>query len=215
MSTQEKVLVIPRSLFEDLGSFQGLQPNIEKYLPCFLDPANHSFLERAKAEEDPSFKQIIPYIVITCGDRILHYRRGSGSGEKRLLKKRSLGIGGHINDEDGLGAHFDAAAYKRALLRELEEELHVPVSFHADQIKPLALLNDDSNPVGAVHLGVVHHCALISEDVSAREEAIAELGFFTYPELLERIEEFETWSQIVIRGGYPFKASNEAVDYRL
>jgi predicted NUDIX family phosphoesterase len=200
MSSQEKVLVIPRSLFEELGSFQGLQTNVEKYLPCFLDPANHSFLERAEAEENSSFKQIIPYIVITCGDRILHYRRGSGSGEKRLLKKRSLGIGGHINNEDCQDSSFDAAGYERALLRELEEELHLPGSFCVDQIKPLALLNDDSNPVGAVHLGVIHHCSLLSDAISAKEEAIAELGFFTHQELLERFEEFETWSQIVIRG---------------
>lgn len=200
MSSQEKVLVVPRSLFDTLGSFQGLNGEVERYLPLFLDPANHSFLARSEAEEDSSFKQIIPYIVITCGDRILQYRRGSGSGETRLLKKRSLGIGGHINDEDSEGTHFDAAAYERALLRELEEELHLPASFNKSQLRPLALLNDDSNPVGEVHLGVVHHCALLSDQVSAKEEVIAELGFFTQEELQERVEEFETWSQIVIRG---------------
>jgi predicted NUDIX family phosphoesterase len=200
MSSQEKVLVIPRSLFDQLGSFQGLHSNIEDYLPLFLNPLHHSFLPRTKAEEDPAFKQIIPYIVLTCGDRILQYQRGSGSGEKRLLKKRSLGIGGHINDEDSEGSHFDAAAYERALRRELQEELNLPSFLSTTPIKPIALLNDDSNPVGAVHLGVIHHCALLSEDVSAREAAIAELGFFTYEELLEKIEEFETWSQMVIRG---------------
>ena len=200
MKSQEKVLVVPRALFDALGSFQGLHADIERYLPLFLDPANHSFVARAKAEEDPSLKQIIPYIVITCGDRILQYRRGSGSGETRLLKKRSLGIGGHMNDEDGAGSSFDAAAYQRALLRELEEELNLPSSFHLDQIKPLALLNDDSNPVGEVHLGVVHQCTLLSDDVTAKEEAIAELGFFTYEELKARKEEFESWSQIVIEG---------------
>jgi len=203
MSSQEKVLVVPRSLFDTLGSFQGLKiegADVEHYLTQFLDPTNHSFVARADAEEDPSLKQIIPYIVITVGDRILHYRRGSGTGETRLLKKRSLGIGGHMNDEDGLGSHFDAAAYQRALLRELEEELHLPASFSIDQIKPLALLNDDSNPVGAVHLGVVHQCSLLSDEVTAKEDAIAELGFLTHAELQERSEEFESWSQIIIQG---------------
>lgn len=200
MTSQEKVLVIPRSLFDSLGSFQGLSSEVERYLPLFLDPANHSFVARAEAEEDPSLKQIIPYIIITCGNRVLQYRRGSGSGETRLLKKRSLGIGGHINDEDGLGANFDAAAYERALLRELEEELQLPASFQVSQIKPLALLNDDSNAVGEVHLGVVHQCELLSDEVSARETAIAELGFFSHEELQQRLEEFESWSQIIIRG---------------
>ena len=200
MKSQEKVLVVPRSLFDSLGAFQGLNSEVERYLPVFLDPANHSFVARSEAEEDPALKQLIPYIIVTCGNRLLQYRRGSGSGETRLLKKRSLGIGGHINDEDGLGKDFDAAAYERALLRELEEELNLPSSFHFSQIKPLALLNDDSNSVGEVHLGVVHQCELLSDEVTAREEAIAELGFFTYEELQQRAEEFESWSQIVIRG---------------
>lgn len=200
MTAQEQVLVVPRSLFETLGSFQGLRSKIDHYLESFFKPENHLFLSRAEAEENPDFKQIIPYIVVTCGDRILHYRRGGGSGEKRLLKKRSLGIGGHINDTDGHGRDFDVEAYQRALKRELGEELHLPVSFGVDHIRPIALLNDDSNPVGAVHLGVVHHCILSSENLSAKEEAIAELGFCTHGELLEQNQEFETWSQMVIEG---------------
>lgn len=201
MISQEKVFVVPRALFDQLGSFQGLKTGsaqVEHYLASFLE--HSSFLSRAVAEEDPSWKQIIPYIVLTCGERILHYRRGGGSGEKRLLKKRSLGIGGHMNEEDISGSRFDAMAYQRALLRELEEELQLPSSFQAEHIKPLALLNDDSNDVGAVHLGIVHHCTLSSEVVTAKEEAIAELGFFTQEELETRCEEFETWSQLVIQG---------------
>ena len=91
MSSQEKVLVVSRSLFDTLGSFQGANAEVERYLIPFLDPTQHSFLARAQAEDDPTFKQLIPYIVLTCGDRILHYRRGSGSGEKRLLKKTFAG----------------------------------------------------------------------------------------------------------------------------
>jgi predicted NUDIX family phosphoesterase len=161
------------------------------------------FVARSEAEEDRSLKQLIPYIVITCNGKILHYRRGSGTGEARLLKKRSLGIGGHINDEDGLGASFDAAAYQRALLRELDEELILPASFHPSSIKAIALINDDSNAVGAVHLGIVHQCILDSEEVSANEEAIAELGFLFPEELLKKNEELESWSQIVLKHFLP------------
>ncbi|MFI0347671.1 MAG: hypothetical protein ACH346_02700 [Chthoniobacterales bacterium] len=209
----EKVLVIPRALFDELGSFQGLESDpvaVERYLSIFLDPNNHRFVARSEAEEDPSLKQIIPYIVITCGDRILHYRRGSGTGEARLLKKRSIGIGGHINDADGNGFSFDAAAYTRALLRELEEELILPASFQASCIKPLALLNDDSNAVGAVHLGIVHQCVLDSENVTANEEAIAELGFLSALELMQRYEELESWSQIIVKAGLAAKISTKS-----
>lgn len=197
MSSIEQVLVIRRALFDELGSFHGLNSDINRYLPIFLQPGNHFFVPRPEAEEDPSLKQLIPYVVVTAGDKILHYRRGSGSGETRLLKKGSVGIGGHINDGDGLGDAFDAAAYQRALMRELQEEISIASTFIE---RPLALLNDDSNPVGAVHLGIVHQCQLASPEVSANEEAIAELGFFTLEELNGRHDQLETWSQLVVKG---------------
>jgi predicted NUDIX family phosphoesterase len=197
MSSTEQVLVIRRSLFDQLGSFHGLNDDVAKYLPIFLEQGNHFFVPRFEAEEDPSLKQLIPYVVVTSGDRLLHYRRGSGSGEARLLKKGSVGIGGHINDGDGLGDAFDAAAYQRALIRELQEELSIASSFVE---RPLALLNDDTNPVGSVHLGIVHQCQLSSPDVTANEEAIAELGFLTLEELAARHEQLESWSQLVISG---------------
>lgn len=197
ISSVERVLVIRRSLFEELGSFHGLNADIGRYLPVFLESGNHFFVPRPEAEEDPSLKQLIPYVVVTCGEKILHYRRGSGSGEKRLLKKGSVGIGGHINDGDGLGDAFDAAAYQRALLRELQEELSIPGPFVEC---PLALLNDDSNPVGAVHLGIVHQCRLADSRVTANEEGVAELGFLTPGELAARHKDLETWSQLVLEG---------------
>jgi predicted NUDIX family phosphoesterase len=197
MSSTEQVLVIRRSLFDELGSFHGLNPEISRYLPVFLQPGNHFFVPRAEAEEDPSLKQLIPYVVVTSGEKILHYRRGSGSGETRLLKKGSVGIGGHINDGDGLGEAFDSAAYQRALMRELQEELSLGSAFIE---RPLALLNDDTNPVGAVHLGIVHQCHLAEPEVTANEEAIAELGFLSREELEERNDQLESWSQLVLEG---------------
>jgi len=197
MSFTEQVLVIRRALFDELGSFHGLNPEINRYLPVFLQTGNHFFVPRGKAEEDPSLKQLIPYVVVTFGEKILHYRRGSGSGETRLLKKGSVGIGGHINDGDGSGEAFDSAAYQRALMRELQEELSLGSAFIE---RPLALLNDDSNPVGAVHLGIVHQCHLAEPEVTANEESIAELGFLSREELAERNDQLESWSQIVLEG---------------
>jgi predicted NUDIX family phosphoesterase len=197
MSSSEQVLVIRRSLFDELGSFHGLNPEISRYLPVFLEPGNHFFAPRSEAEDDHSLKQLIPYVVVTAGDKILHYRRGSGTGEARLLKKGSVGIGGHINDGDGLGEAFDAAAYQRAMMRELQEELSIGASFVE---RPLALLNDDTNPVGAVHLGIVHQCQLSQPEVTANEEAIAELGFLSLEELSQRHDQLESWSQLVVKG---------------
>ena len=193
----EQVLVVRRSLFEELGSFHGLNADVGRYLPVFLEAGNHFFVPRPEAEEDPSLKQLIPYVVVTAGDKLLHYRRGGASGEKRLLKKGSVGIGGHINDTDGLGEAFDSAAYQRSLMRELQEELVIESCFIE---RPLALLNDDTNPVGAVHLGIVHQCHLAEPNVTSNEEAIAELGFLSLEELSSRNDQLETWSQLVIGG---------------
>jgi predicted NUDIX family phosphoesterase len=82
-------------------------------------------------------------------------------------------------------------------MRELQEELSIGSAFIE---RPLALLNDDTNPVGAVHLGIVHQCHLAEPAVTANEEAIAELGFLSREELARRTDQLETWSQLVLEG---------------
>jgi predicted NUDIX family phosphoesterase len=193
----EQVLVVRRNFFDELGSFQGLCLRVDDYLPAFLKKENNFFVSRAAAEEDPSLKQIIPYAVFRHGGRILHYTRGAKSGEKRLIAKASIGIGGHVNDTDESLLHFDQSAYHNAVQREIREELRLGGGFTE---RAVALLNDDSTEVGAVHLGVVHLVELENDRVSAGEKAIAELGFATREELLARRDTFETWSQIVLDG---------------
>ena len=193
----EKVLVISRSLFDDLGAFQGINLEPEQYLPSILDPSNNHFLLRDDAEEDPSFKQIIPYAIFRYQDRFLHYVRGGGSGEKRLASKGSIGIGGHINDTDFAAASLDKDTYTNGVEREIDEELSI-ADGHTQEI--LGLLNDDSNEVGQVHLGVVHLVTLESDQVEAGEAVIEELQFLTLGELQERKEQLESWSQICVDG---------------
>ena len=193
-NNDEQVLVVRRSFFDEIGSFQGLCASVGDYLPRFLLKENNFFAPRSTAEDDPSLKQIIPYAVFMHGGKILHYTRGAKSGEKRLVAKSSIGIGGHINDTDE-SLHFDQSTYHNAVRREISEELRLGGSFTE---RAVALINDDSTEVGSVHLGVVHIVDLENNDVRAGEKAIAELGFATREELLARREGFETWSQIVL-----------------
>ncbi len=189
---EEMILVVPRSLFDELGAFQGLNYDVEKYLPALLSRSNNSFTARSAAETNPKLKQIIPYIIFLHGDRILYYERGKKSGEQRLVAKGSIGIGGHMNDHDeGLFA-LDHDAYLAGVDREIREELNIS---GAVQHEPVALLNDDSNDVGQVHLGVVHLCRLDSDEVKAAEKAISQMEFIEYGELKARRESLETWSQ--------------------
>jgi len=191
----ENVLVVRRALFDELGAFQGLQPHADRYIAVFLKRENNFFLPRSRAEEDPAYKQIIPYAVFTFGEKILHYVRGSKSGEKRLVAMGSIGIGGHINEGDESLFSFDMDAYRSAVRREIEEELRFDGKYK-DRVA--ALINDDSNEVGRVHLGVVHVIALENDGVRAGEKAIAELRFLTPDELRRRRDKLETWSQIVL-----------------
>jgi predicted NUDIX family phosphoesterase len=194
----EKILVISRALFDELGAFEGLSLEPERYLPAILDPANNYFLARDDAEEDPSHKQIIPYAIFKHGDRFLHYVRGGGSGEKRLAAKGSIGIGGHINQEDfDAQAHLDKDTYTIGVEREIDEELNIEGG-HTQRI--VALINDETNPVGQVHLGVVHLFELETDRVTSNEDNITELEFFTIEELQARRDRLETWSQSCLDG---------------
>jgi len=195
--TPENILVVPRHVFETLGAFQGLSLEADRYMAAFLDPQNNLFLPRPSAEADPSHKQIIPYLVLRQGDRVLCYTRGKSGGEARLHAKMSIGIGGHMNDGDTHAAHFDRAAYLRAVERELHEELEIPGPYRQ---RAVALINDDTNEVGRVHLGVVHLVEVDSPDIRPREGSIRDPAFFTAAELQAQHDRLETWSQICLGG---------------
>ena len=193
--TEEMVLVVRRALLEKLGMFHGLNFEVEKYLPALLSRENNFFMQRSLAESDPAFKQIIPYVLLAHGGRILHYVRGKKAGEQRLVSKGSVGIGGHMNDSDeGLFA-LDKEAYLEGVRREVCEELNVGTGFRN---RIVALLNDDTTEVGRVHLGVVHVFELETGNVQKREAMITNLEFLSKDELLARRDAMETWSQICL-----------------
>jgi predicted NUDIX family phosphoesterase len=191
----ENVLVIRRNLFEQLGSFQGLNFGTEKYLNVLLSRGNNFFFPRAQAENDSAYKQIIPYVLVAFQDRVLHYVRGKKAGEQRLVAKGSIGIGGHMNESDESLFAWDEQAYRAGVEREVNEEIKIDTQFQ-DGI--VALLNDDTTEVGRVHLGIVHVFRLAQQKVEKREAMITNLAFLTKSELLNRRESLETWSQICV-----------------
>jgi predicted NUDIX family phosphoesterase len=197
--TDEHVLVIPATALDGLGSFRGFRADLGHRLADLLDPAGMRFRPRAAVETDPSYKQLIPYVVLRCGDRLFHYTRGAGGGEARLRAKRSVGVGGHISTAD---AADSTDPYRAGMLRELAEEVEV-ASPYTERI--LGLVYDPSTPVGEVHLGVVHLLTLERPDVRPREDGLTDTGFAPLRELWAQRAAFETWSQLVleelVRGG--------------
>ncbi len=191
----ENVLVVKRRLFDELGSFHGLNFETEKYLGALLSRGNNFFLPRTLAETDPTHKQIIPYALIAHEGKVLHYVRGKKAGEQRLVAKGSIGIGGHMNDTDESLFAWDEHAYRAGVEREVNEEIAIESPFE-DRI--VALLNDDTTEVGRVHLGIVHVFRLAEPKVQKREAMITNLSFLTKDELIARRDNLETWSQLCV-----------------
>jgi predicted NUDIX family phosphoesterase len=191
----ENVLVIRRSLFDQLGSFQGLNFEPAKYLNMLLSRGNNFFFPRAQAENDPTYKQIIPYALLAFKNKVLYYVRGKKAGEQRLVAKGSVGIGGHMNETDESLFALDEQAYRVGVEREVNEEIKINTPF---QDRIVALLNDDATEVGRVHLGVVHVFKLAEPEVEKHEAMITNLSFLTRAELMARRESLESWSQICV-----------------
>ena len=196
----EQVLVVPTSVFHELGHFQGFSADVTTYLDELLSPEHTSYRPRGDMEEDPSFKQLIPYVIFRYVDAdgevsVFQYTRGKGQGEKRLHAKRSVGIGGHISSDDEQ-SEGDLNPYQEGMQRELSEEVAINCDFTERMV---GLINDDETEVGKVHLGVVHIFDVESPAVQAREDAIIDAGFRPVREILEDLDGFETWSQICMR----------------
>lgn len=196
----EQILVVTRELFDELGDFQGINTEIARYLPSLLNPENNFFMDRGAAEEDPSHKQLIPYCIFRVkddqGSRYLHYTRGKSGGESRLHAQISIGVGGHINPVDQREDHLGEKTYIAGVEREIDEELNINGG-HTNNI--VALLNDDSNEVGKVHLGVVHMIDLETDDVHANEDAIANLALCTLEDLKGPLyDRLETWTRFCV-----------------
>ncbi len=198
MVNQEQVLVVERKVIERIGMFQGLAFDVKRYLDEIFVPGVPRFMPRSRAEKDPSFKQLIPYVIMAHGGKYLSYVRGKRAGESRLVALRSIGIGGHINpidaDNSTLFAH-ERANYESAVRREVEEEVDVKA---AHQGRIVALLNDESNEVGSVHLGIVHFWNLEYPKVSKREQMITQMEFMTADELEQVRDSLETWSALCL-----------------
>lgn len=143
-SPKEQVYVVPREELFPEGAPHGFLPGEGPWLRTLYDRGFYK--DRDLVEDDPSLKQVIPYAVVAREGRVFLFRRLPQGGEQRLVGKRSIGVGGHVNPEDSGDVVTDA------LTRELNEELHLgPGWTH----RIAGLLNDDTNSVGSVHVGVV------------------------------------------------------------
>lgn len=187
----ERVLVIPRERVPGGCAFTGIRPADRAGIRALRDAVRgHGlFMDRPQAEDDPAFKQVIPYVVVRDGSRTFLMERTDAGGDPRLHRKASIGVGGHINPVDG-----DADPLDAGLRREWAEELDADWE---PEFQLVGLLNDDSNPVGSVHLGVVFVVEAAGRPVAVREHEKLTARMAGPDEVAAARERMETWSRLV------------------
>lgn len=162
MKSDEKVLVVPADIIFAKEKWQGLKTDdLEYYLDLIKN--NYQFKRRGDVENDPSFQQIIPYIVFSFGNKFFIYKYLPRAGEQRLVDTYQIGVGGHINEIDGT----KETVLEKGMMREWNEEVEYGGNILEKKI--IGLLNDDSRPVEAVHLGLVYSFVGDSPEISIKE----------------------------------------------
>jgi predicted NUDIX family phosphoesterase len=187
----EQVLVLPRNRVPGGCDFTALRVAGEAEMAELRQAvAEHGrYLDRPVAEESPEWKQLIPYVVVRDGERTFLMERTGAGGDARLHRKASIGVGGHLNPVDA-----GEDPLQGGLRREWAEEL---VADWEPQFNLLGLLNDDTNPVGSVHLGVVFQVDAADRPVRVRETDKLSGRMADAAEVAAAWERLETWSQLV------------------
>lgn len=195
----EQIIVVPRSVLfnDDKNAFNGfLHKNNIKGKDIFNALSEYEVKRRGDMEEDPTFKQLISYCLLENEKgEILVYERLSGGGEERLHGQSSIGVGGHMNDV--VGADSINEVLRVNAQRELEEEVGL-ASEDSQNMEYIGFINDDTNEVGKVHMGVVFKITVQSSDVEAKETDTLKIKWVEKGSI-ESYDDFETWSALILQ----------------
>lgn len=209
MKAEEQVLCFERRLLDKLGSFQGLSLDVGKYMTVVASPSNLFYRPRSEAEQDMRYKQLIPYVIIVHDNRVLRYRRGRGGGEGRLHGLYSIGVGGHISNEDVGLFSDDALGYYDGMRREVEEEVAIEAPLKETAV---AVINDDCTEVGSVHFAVVHIMRIANESVAGRRKGILAPEFIDISSASKDLASYETWSRLCLENISSLLSKAESTD---
>src|SRR5205823_75412 len=152
--------------------------------------ASYRFRPRREVEDDASEPQIIPYVIFRHDDRYFLTHRLRRSSERRLRHLYSLGVGGHINPEDVAGA---ADPIEAGLQREWQEEVVYGGQFST---RLLGAINDQTTPVGRVHVGFIFLVDGDRPEISIREVDKLAGALLPLDAMRSYYLDMESWSQL-------------------
>lgn len=195
----EQIIVVSRELLFDneKNAFNGfLSKNDVQGEEIFNTFKNYEVKRRGDMEEDPSYKQLISYCLLENeNDEILVYKRLSGGGEERLHGQSSVGVGGHMNNV--VGADSINEVLRVNAQRELNEEVGLSED-RSQNMEYIGFINDDTNAVGKVHIGVVFKIKVKSSDVEVRETDTLKINWVSQDEIND-LNHFESWSALILK----------------
>lgn len=195
----EQIIVVSREILFDneKNAFNGfLSKNDVQGEEIFNTFKNYEVKRRGDMEEDPSYKQLISYCLLENeNDEILVYQRLSGGGEERLHGQSSVGVGGHMNNV--VGADSINEVLRVNAQRELNEEVGLSED-RSQNMEYIGFINDDTNAVGKVHIGVVFKIKVKSSDVEVRETDTLKINWVSQEEIND-LNHFESWSALILK----------------
>lgn len=195
----EQIIVVSRELLFDneKNAFNGfLSKNDVQGEEIFNTFKNYEVKRRGDMEEDPFYKQLISYCLLENeNDEILVYQRLSGGGEERLHGQSSVGVGGHMNNV--VGADSINEVLRVNAQRELNEEVGLSED-RSQNMEYIGFINDDTNAVGKVHIGVVFKIKVKSSDVEVRETDTLKINWVSQDEIND-LNHFESWSALILK----------------
>jgi predicted NUDIX family phosphoesterase len=184
----EFVITFPRTRLAELGTFQGVSFDVPRYLPAILTPGAHAWSPRPEAEVDPSRKHLLSYVLFVHDRTVLKYRRGTAGSALAARDIASIGIDVHVAIT---GEETTPPRYESRLEEQLRSEVHHEAALSN---RVAALINDDDDPLGRFHFGVVHVVRLESPAVSAGTKAMSDAKFVPIDSLRPADPRLERWS---------------------
>ncbi len=172
-----------------LGTYVSL-PVENQSLELFFSSTICKFGCRREIEDDSSLKQIIPYVLVynSKGELLAYQRHGT---EQRLHQLWSVGVGGHVNQDDCTPTMLPMECIQCGMRRECLEELGIV----CDKFNLLGIINEEETAVGHTHIGIVFATHLTADFIPSSTE-LGTIKFIS-PNDVVNIKT-ELWSQLAI-----------------